>query len=141
MFFPLLTHSTGVPCPSFKFSHLIKFCLTFQPECCLKSFYPLCHSFNSSGGGVLLISSSIFSYYQAILQFLPFTVRVLSKLYHSFPSLYCFNRSVVVIDLYRSLFLFSNGLFSTLNIFFVFFLSIFQPRKVLWFHSFVKEAT
>ena len=26
---------------SFKFFHLIKFCLSFQPECCLKSFLPI----------------------------------------------------------------------------------------------------
>ena len=45
--------------------------------------YPLCHSFNSSGGSVLLISSSILSSCQVHVQFLPFTVGVLSKLYHS----------------------------------------------------------
>ena len=26
---------------SFKFFHLVKFCLSFQPECCLKSFLPI----------------------------------------------------------------------------------------------------
>ena len=30
---------------SFKFFHLIKFCLSFQPDCCLKSFLPLVPSF------------------------------------------------------------------------------------------------
>ena len=37
----LLIHLTGVSCPPFKFSHLIKFCLPSQPECRLKSFLPL----------------------------------------------------------------------------------------------------
>ena len=46
--------------------------------------YPLCHSFISSGGNVLLISSSILSSCQDHVQFLPFTVGVLPKLYHSY---------------------------------------------------------
>ena len=46
--------------------------------------YPLCHSFNSSGGSVLLISLSILSSCKVRVQFLPFTVGVLSKLYHSY---------------------------------------------------------
>ena len=91
---------------------------------------------------------------------------------YSMPSIS--NRSVVVIDPYRSLYIsfqpeclhvllvhcnpflmsfnlqgsrnvpcsfLSNGVFSTLFIFVVFFLSFVQPIKVLWFHSFVKEAT
>ena len=41
MFFLFLIHSTGVSCPPFKFSHLIKFCLPSQLECCLKSFLPI----------------------------------------------------------------------------------------------------
>ena len=78
-------------------------CLSIRPECCvfmpvLSSYQvlhpfstgvlskivltPLCHSFNSSGGSVLLISPSIFSSYQVLIQFLFFSVRVLSKLYH-----------------------------------------------------------
>ena len=35
MFFSLLLHLTGVLCHLFKFFHLIKFFLSFQPECCL----------------------------------------------------------------------------------------------------------
>ena len=52
--------------------------------------YPLCHSFISSGGNVLVISSSILSSCQVHVQFLPFTVGVLPKLYHSysFPILF-----------------------------------------------------
>ena len=52
--------------------------------------YPLCHSFTSSGENVLLISSSILSSCQDHVQFLPFTVGVLPKLYHSysFPILF-----------------------------------------------------
>ena len=45
---------------------------------------PLCHSFNSSGGSVLLISLSILSSCKVHVQFLPFTVGVLSILYHSY---------------------------------------------------------
>ena len=37
----VLIHLTGVSCPPFKFSHLIKFCLLSQLECCLRSFLPL----------------------------------------------------------------------------------------------------
>ena len=40
-----------------------------------------------------------------------------------------------------SLSLVSNGVFSTLFSFVLFFSWISQPRKVLWFHSFVKGAT
>ena len=64
---------------SFKFFHLIKFCLSFQRECCLKSFYSLCHSFNSSGGSVLLISSSIIPSSQVHVIFLPCSTGVLSE--------------------------------------------------------------
>ena len=59
--------------------------------------YPLCHSFNSSRGSVLLISSSILSSCQVHAQFIPFTVRVLSNLYHSYSFSILFNRSVVSI--------------------------------------------
>ena len=52
--------------------------------------YPLCHSFISSGGNVLLISSSILSSCQDHVQFLPFTVGVLSKLYHSYSTFILF---------------------------------------------------
>ena len=46
--------------------------------------YPLCLPFNSFGGSVLLISSSIFSSCQVHVLFLPFSVGVLSKLYQSY---------------------------------------------------------
>ena len=59
--------------------------------------YPLCHSFISFGGNVLLISSSILSSCQDHVQFLPFTVGVLPKLYHSYSFSILFNRSVVSI--------------------------------------------
>ena len=93
-------------------------CLSIQPECrvlhssslILSSFasllnqsviwnlsYPLCHSFNSSGGRVLLISSSILSSCQDHVQFLPFTVGVLPKLHHSYSFYILFNRSVLSI--------------------------------------------
>ena len=55
--------------------------------------YPLCQSFNSSRGSVLLISLSILSSGKVHVQFLPFTVGVLSKLYHSYSFLSRFNQS------------------------------------------------
>src|SRR3954470_21325218 len=56
-------------------------------------FLTLCaFFFNSSGGSVLLILSSILSSCQVHVQFLPFTVGVLPKLYHSYSFLSCFNR-------------------------------------------------
>ena len=50
-----------------------------------------------------------------------------------------FNRSAARIC--SSLFLISNRVLSTLFISVALFLSFVQPLKVLWFHSFVKEAT
>src|SRR4051812_20669684 len=67
---------------SFVLSHLIKSCISSQPECGLKSCLPLVPFF--SGGSVLLISTSIPSSCQVHVQFLPFTIGVLSKLYHSY---------------------------------------------------------
>ena len=86
----LLIHLTRVSC--FHSSSLI---LSSFPSFLKRSAvgnlsYPLCHSFISSGGNVLLISSSILSSCQDHVQFLPFTVGVLPKLYHSysFPILF-----------------------------------------------------
>ena len=78
--FFLLIHLTGVLCShssSFTFSSfasLANLSAVWNPS------YPLGHSFNSFGGSVLLISSSILSSFQVHVQFLPFTVGVLSKL-------------------------------------------------------------
>ena len=41
MFFPFAYPFDQSVVISFKFSHLIKFCLPSQPECCLKPFLPL----------------------------------------------------------------------------------------------------
>ena len=79
----VLIHLTRVLCHLFKFFHVIKFCLSFQPECCLKSSYPLCHCFNSSGGSVLLISSSILSSSQVHVLFLPCSTGVLPEFFLS----------------------------------------------------------
>ena len=64
------------------------------------------------------------------------SAQVLSIL-SSFISL--FNRSAARIG--SSLFLFSNGGFSTFFIFVVFFLSICSTSQGSWFNSFVQEAT
>ena len=37
----VLIHLTGVLCSNSSSFHLIKFCLSCQPECCLKSFLPI----------------------------------------------------------------------------------------------------
>ena len=47
----LLIHLTRVSCPLFKFFHLIKSCISFQPGCCLNLFFlvPCLSRFNQSG--------------------------------------------------------------------------------------------
>ena len=84
MFFSLLLRLAGVSC--FHLSSLIlsSFVSFLNRRAVWNLSYPLCHSFNSSGGSVLLISSSILSSCQVHVQFLPFTVGVLPKLYHSY---------------------------------------------------------
>mgnify|MGYP005815193367 CR=1 FL=1 len=77
----VLIHLTRVLCHLFKFFHLIKFCLSFQPECC-QNYIILIHSY--------LVSTRV----------LPI------------PSCLLYSKFIA-----------------------------FQPLKVLWFHSFVEEAT
>lgn len=88
--FFVLIHLTGVSC--FHSSSLIlsSFVSFLNRSAVWNLSYPLCHSFISSGENVLLISSSILSSCQDHVQFLPFTVGVLPKLYHSysFPILF-----------------------------------------------------
>ena len=79
----VLIHSTGVLCSHSSSFILSSFASLFNWRVVCNPSYPLGHSFNSSGGSVLLISSSILSSFQVHVQFLPFTVGVLSKLYHS----------------------------------------------------------
>ena len=57
----------------------------FNPSAAWNRSYPLCHSFNSSGGSVLLISPSIFLSYQVLIQFLFFSIGVLSTLFFLVP--------------------------------------------------------
>ena len=170
---------------------LILFDRSIMPSIQVLSSYQVFHHFST---GVL---SEIFLTPCAILSIVPEAVccwshRVSSHLvkimFNSFhlqseccpnyiiliPSLSCFNRSVVVIDLYRSLyisfqpeclhvllvhcnpFLMSFNLQGSSNVPCSSFLTecfqlcssslysffqVVQPFKVLWFHSFVKEAT
>ena len=96
----LLIHLTGVSCPFFQvFFILSSFASLFNRIAVWNLSYPLCHSFNSSGGSVLLIASSILSSCQVHVQFLPFIVGVLSKLYHPYSFSLLFNRSVASIIL------------------------------------------
>ena len=104
---------TGVSSKCFHFAKFIFYSFHFQPECCRNcSLSFLVHLVST---GVLACSSRpLFSSFIA-LQTPKFT--------------WC------------SLFLFSTAVLSIVFNSVVFFLSTFQPLKVLWFHSFVKEAT
>ena len=84
MFFLLLIHPTGMSC--FHSSSLIlsNFDSLRNRSAVWNLSYPLCRSFNNSEDSVLLISSSILSSCQVLIQFLLFSVGMLPKLYHSF---------------------------------------------------------
>ena len=150
----LLIHLTGVSC--FHSSSLIlsSFPSFLNWRAVWNPSYPLCHSFNSSGGSVLLILSSIISSSQVHVQFLQFTVGVLPNyiiLIHS----YLVSTRVVPIPscpLYSSfialqpprftwcfLFLFSTAVLSTVFNSVVFSLSTFQPLKVRGFTHLSKK--
>ena len=100
--------------------------------------------------GVLDHLFNIFSSYQV---FLLFSTGVLSKFCHSCSlaiSVYRWGHILLVLEALISclstswfssypLFLFSNGVFSTLFVFVVFFLSICSTSQGSWFHSFVKK--
>ena len=91
VFFSCLSISNRSVVPSFQVLPILSsFASLLNRSAVWNLSYPLCHSFNSSGGSVLLISSSILSSCQVHVQFLPFTVGVLPKLYHSysFPILF-----------------------------------------------------
>ena len=68
---------------SFEFSNLIKFSLLPQLESCLKSFLPIVPFFYSSGGSVLLISSSNIPSSQVHVLFLPCSTGVLPEFFPS----------------------------------------------------------
>ena len=90
----VLIHLTGVSCPFFQVLFIFSsFASLFNRIAVWNPSYPLCHSFNSSGGSMLLISSCIIPSSQVHVQFLPFTVGVLPKLYHSYSFLSRFNQS------------------------------------------------
>ena len=83
-------HLTGVLC------HLLNFFSSYQVFLLV---------FNSSGGRVLLISSSIIPSSQVHVNSFHFLLECCPNYITLIPSLSCFNRSVVVIDLYRSLYI------------------------------------
>ena len=148
--FSFLIRLAGVSC--FHSSSLIlsSFASFLNRRAVWNPSYPLCHSFNSSRGSVLLISSSIIPSSQVHVQFLPFTVGVLPNyiiLIHSYlvstrvvsiPSCpLCSSFMSLQPSSYRNVpcssFL-TDCLQSRSSL-------IAQPLKVHWFHSFVKEAT
>ena len=73
----MLIHLTRVSCHLSKLSHLIKFSSLLNQSAVWNLSYPLCHSFNSSEGSVLLISSSIIPSSQVQVLFLPCSSGVL----------------------------------------------------------------
>ena len=83
MFFPLFIHLTGVSC--FHLSSLIlsSFPSFLNWRAVWNPSYPLCHSFNSSGGSVLLISSSNIPSSQVHVLFLPCSTGVLPEFFPS----------------------------------------------------------
>ena len=86
VFFSCLSISNRSVVPSFQvLSILSSFASLLNRSAVWNLSYTLCHSFNSSVGSVLLISSSILLSCQVLIQFLFFSVRMLPKLYHSFP--------------------------------------------------------
>ena len=101
---------TGVLC------HLLNFFSSYQVFLLV---------FNSSGGRMLLISSSIIPSSQVHVQFLPFTVGVLPKLYHSYSFLSRFNQSGS--NSFLSIVLVIHS-FATSKVHMVFLISIFLPQ-------------
>ena len=75
----VLIHLTGELCSHSSSFILSSFASLFNLSAVWNPSYPLCHSFNSSGGSVLLISSSILSSYQVLIQFLLFSTGVLPE--------------------------------------------------------------
>ena len=118
----VLIHLTGVLCSHSSSFILSSFASLFNLSAVWNPSYPLCHSFNSSGGSVLLISSSIIPSSQVHVQFLPFTVGVLSKLYHSYSFLSRFNQSG--FNSFLSIVLVIHS-FATSKVHMVFLVSIF----------------
>ena len=116
----------------------------FDPSSCFLKDHVLSLLIHSTG--VLWNLFKFFSSYQVVLLF---STEVLTKFFLSrslsisfqpewFQSL---SRPLSSWFSSYSLFLLSNGVFSILFISVVSFLHVFQPFKVLWFHSFVQEAT
>ena len=85
VFFSCLSISNRSVVPSFQVLPILSSFASLLNRSAVRNLsYPLCHSFNSSGDSVWLISSSILSSCQVHVQFIPFPVGVLSKLYHSY---------------------------------------------------------
>ena len=74
---------TGVLCSHSSFFILSSFASRLNRSAVCNVSYPLCHSFNSFGGSVLLISSSILSSCQVHVLFLPCSSGVLPEFFLS----------------------------------------------------------
>ena len=79
----LLIHLTEVLCSHSSSFILLSFASLFNLSAVWNPSYPLCHSFNSSGGSVLFISSSILSFSQVHVLFLPCSTGVLPEFFLS----------------------------------------------------------
>ena len=106
VFFSCLSISIRSVVPSFQVLPILSsFASLLNRSAAWNRSYPLCHSFNSSGGSVLSFSSSIPSSCQIHVQFLPLQSECCPNYIILIPSLYCFNWSVVVIDIYHSMYI------------------------------------
>ena len=149
----LLIHLTGVLCSHSSSFILSSFASLSDLSAVWNPSYPLCHSFNSSGGSVLLTSSSIIPSSQVHVLVLPCSNGVLPEFFLShlvltrvvpIPSCPLYSSFIALqppMFTWCSLFLFSTAVLSIVFNSVVFFLSSFQPLKVHWCHPFVKEAT
>ena len=79
----VLIHLTGVLCSHSSSFILSSFASIFNLSAVKNPSYPLCHSFNSSGGSVLLISSSIIPSSQVHVLFLPCSTGVMPEFFFS----------------------------------------------------------
>ena len=123
----------------FSNNSVLAFVVSVLPQDLVFSSFIPYHCYFCSGGFVMLLSSTHHLGCQDHVQFLPLSLEVLPKLYHSFP-LYLVLTGVsyeFVLPCSSSLpecfQLCSTSLHS--------YFQVVQLLKILWFHSFVKGAT
>ena len=93
VFFSWFIHLTGVSYPLFMFLPFYQLLPLFNRSAVWNHSYPLCHSFISSEGSMLLISSSILSSCQVLVNSFHLQSECCPNYIILNPSLSCFNRS------------------------------------------------